>query len=506
VAAARRTPPSSVAAGGRRRLQWIVPSAYDAARSMKRQVSSSKGLLRGHEELVSALQRFSDFLIIGLGHYLSCLYFNDVWRPPMSAATLIAILIFNLAAEWRGLYRAWRSEKIRRELRVTITTWLVVPPILLALGFLTKTTESVSRAVTVGWFVGTGVGLCLWRVGGRLLLRYLRFKGRNTRSVAIIGATEVSHKLCKGLLDRPWLGLRLAAYYDDRPESRRHSFKDVPCPYGGTIADLIREAKAGNHEIVYIGLPLRAEGRISSILNELADTTATVYLTADFFTYDLLNGRWHQIGNVPLVSIYDSPFSGVAGWIKRLEDIVLGTLILCLIALPLLFFAIAVKVTSPGPIFFRQRRFGVNGKEIRILKFRTMTVLEDGDQIKQATKDDVRVTRLGRFMRRMSIDELPQFFQVIMGEMSIVGPRPHAVAHNQAYRSLIQGYMLRHKVKPGITGWAQVNGFRGETDTLDKMEQRVRYDLEYITEWYLGLDLKIIFMTIFKVMSKDNAH
>jgi putative colanic acid biosynthesis UDP-glucose lipid carrier transferase len=466
----------------------------------------SKGLLRGHEDLVSAVQRFADFIWIGLGHYLSFLYFHDVWRAPMTTATVVAIVVFNLAAEWRGLYRPWRSERITRELRVTLTTWLVVPPVLLSVAFLTKTSASFSRVVTMGWFAATAVMLCLWRVGGRAAVRSMRSKGRNLRTVAILGATPISEKLCERITERPWLGMRLSALYDDRAESRRHKFETQFCPYAGSSDDLIRDARAGKLDIVYIGLPLRAEGRIGEVLQALADTTATVYLTADFFTYDLLNARWHQIGNVPLVSIYDSPFAGVAGWLKRVEDIVLGSLILLLIALPMLATAIAVKLTSRGPVFFRQRRYGLNGKEIRVLKFRTMTVLEDGNEVKQATKNDARITRLGRFLRKTSVDELPQFLQVITGQMSIVGPRPHAVAHNQTYRSLIQGYMLRHKVKPGITGWAQVNGFRGETDTLDKMEARVRYDLEYITDWYLGWDLKIIFLTVFGTRKNRGAY
>ena len=294
--------------------------------------------------------------------------------------------------------------------------------------------------------------------------------------------------------------------YDARSEERRYKFTEVNIPFAGNLEQLVMDAREGKIDIIYISLPLRAEARIAALLQALADTTATVYLTADFFTYDLLNARWHQIGNVPLVSIYDSPFSGVAGYLKRVEDVVIGSMILALIAIPMLFIAIAIKLTSKGPVFFVQRRFGLNGKPIRVLKFRSMTVCEDGDVIKQATKNDQRITKLGAFMRRTSLDELPQFLQVITGEMSIVGPRPHAVAHNQSYRSLIKGYMLRHKVKPGITGWAQVNGFRGETDTLDKMEQRVRYDLEYITDWHLGWDLKIILLTIFGSAKNRGAY
>ncbi|HEY6878372.1 MAG TPA: exopolysaccharide biosynthesis polyprenyl glycosylphosphotransferase, partial [Polyangiales bacterium] len=197
---------------------------------------------------------------------------------------------------------------------------------------------------------------------------------------------------------------------------------------------------------------------------------------------------------------------GVNGWLKRVEDLVLGSLILMMIALPMAAIAVGVRLSSPGPIFFRQRRYGLNGEEIRVLKFRTMTVTEDGGVVTQAKKDDQRVTPFGRFLRRTSLDELPQFINVIMGEMSIVGPRPHAVSHNEMYRRMIHGYMLRHKVKPGITGWAQVNGWRGETDTVEKMEQRVNHDLHYIQNWGLLFDLKIIFKTIFGSGTRQNAY
>lgn len=462
-----------------------------------RRTFPSKGLARSNEELLSAFQRLADCLSICLGHYLACFFYRDTWRPPMTVATGIALVVFNLIAESRGLYRPWRSEPIGRELRAAFTIWLAVPVILFVIGFFTKTTTSFSRAVTIGWAGSTLILLCAWRAAVRLVLRYVRSRGGNTRSVALLGATAITERLCDGVAERPWLGMHFVGLYDDRSQARRHKFAHQPCPFAGSIDDLVRDARDGKIDIVYIGLPLRAEGRIGDALQELADTTATVYLAADFFTYDLMHARWHQIANIPLVSIYDSPFSGVAGWLKRLEDMVLGSLILALIALPMLAIALGIKLTSRGPVFFRQRRFGLNAKEIRVLKFRTMTVSEDGPVVRQATKDDARVTPFGRFLRRTSLDEIPQFLQVVTGQMSIVGPRPHAVAHNEAYRSLIRGYMLRHKVKPGITGWAQVNGFRGETDTLEKMEKRVRYDLDYITAWYLGWDLKIIFLTIF---------
>jgi putative colanic acid biosynthesis UDP-glucose lipid carrier transferase len=226
-------------------------------------------------------------------------------------------------------------------------------------------------------------------------------------------------------------------------------------------------------------------------------------LAYDFGGFDLLRARWSSVGDVPVMGVIENPFHGGDGFAKRVEDIILGSLILMLIAIPMAIIALGVKLTSRGPVFFKQRRYGLNGEEIRVLKFRTMTVCEDGDKVVQAQKNDQRVTKLGAILRRTSLDELPQFLQVVGGTMSIVGPRPHAVAHNEQYRALIQGYMRRHKVKPGITGWAQVNGWRGETDTLEKMEKRVQYDLEYINGWNLGLDLKIIVMTLWTVMRGD---
>ncbi|HBX2594003.1 TPA: exopolysaccharide biosynthesis polyprenyl glycosylphosphotransferase, partial [Klebsiella pneumoniae] len=202
----------------------------------------------------------------------------------------------------------------------------------------------------------------------------------------------------------------------------------------------------------------------------------------------------------------ESPLSGINMVFKRLEDIIVSLSILIVISPVLLIIACAVKFTSPGPVIFRQIRYGMDGKSIKVWKFRSMTVMENDNNVTQATKHDLRVTKVGKFLRRTSLDELPQFFNVLFGQMSVVGPRPHAVSHNEQYRTLIKGYMLRHKVKPGITGLAQVNGWRGETDTLDKMQKRVEYDLLYIRNWSIWLDLKIIFLTIFKGFVNKSAY
>ncbi|MBU1215233.1 MAG: undecaprenyl-phosphate glucose phosphotransferase, partial [Gammaproteobacteria bacterium] len=265
----------------------------------------------------------------------------------------------------------------------------------------------------------------------------------------------------------------------------------------------VRERKIDN---IYIAYPMQEEVRIRNLLERLADSTVSVSVVPDYFVTDLLHSRWMSLGDIPLVSVFESPIFGASVIVKRMEDIVLGSLILLLISPLLVLIGLAVKISSAGPAIFKQRRYGLNGLVIEVWKFRSMHVLEDGGHVPQAQKNDPRVTPLGAFLRRTSLDELPQFINVLQGQMSIVGPRPHAVAHNEQYRKLIHGYMLRHKVKPGITGWAQVNGWRGETDTTEKMERRVQYDLEYINNWSLWFDLKIIWMTIFGGMRGKNAY
>jgi putative colanic acid biosynthesis UDP-glucose lipid carrier transferase len=252
---------------------------------------------------------------------------------------------------------------------------------------------------------------------------------------------------------------------------------------------------------------MRAEFRIQGLLEALADSAATVLVVPSFFVHNLLSARWHSVGDVQALSIYDTPTGGVGGWVKRSEDVVLSLLLLVVLAIPMMLIALAIRLTSRGPALFVQERYGLGRRNIRVWKFRTMSVMENGEAVVQASRDDARVTKLGRWLRATSLDELPQLFNVLGGSMSIVGPRPHAVAHNEEYRKRIRGYMLRHKVKPGMTGLAQINGYRGETDTLAKMETRVRYDLDYINRWSLWLDIKVLILTVAKGSMFDrNAY
>jgi putative colanic acid biosysnthesis UDP-glucose lipid carrier transferase len=466
----------------------------------------ARGLLQSNGSTFTTLQRIADAALIAGSLYVAHELYPSDWNTAFTVAALLGVLGFYLVAEVNGLYRSWRAAPVREEIFHVLVTWAAVVPMLLFLGFATKTSAQYSRVVSVMWFLAAPSALVLWRLCVRVALTELRRRGRNTRTVAIAGATRMARQLARRIGEDASYGMKIHGFYDDRACDRRHDPDPEVGSVVGNLELLVEDARLGKLDIIYIALPLKAEPRINAIVRRLADTTATVYVAADFFVFDMLHARWTNVGDIPVVSIFDSPFHGIGGWLKRLEDLVIGTLILSIIAIPMLLIAIAVKLTSPGPVFFVQKRYGLNGRQIGTIKFRTMNVCQDGDDVPQARKNDPRVTRFGAFLRRNSLDELPQFFNVLKGEMSIVGPRPHAVAHNELYRSKVHGYMLRHKVKPGITGWAQVNGWRGETDTVEKMEKRIEHDLHYIHNWNLSWDLKIIFLTVFGSKKAHNAY
>jgi putative colanic acid biosynthesis UDP-glucose lipid carrier transferase len=462
--------------------------------------------LKKHEELVDATQRLADASVIAIAQLLAVWMYRDAWRASTTTATALGIVTFMLAGEFGGLYRPWRTESLAREARDLLVAWASVPFGLAAFTFVTKTSTSYSRGASLLWFALAPLLLTIVRAVVRYALRYLRATGMNQRRVAILGSTDDAQQLAMALAESPWLGLKLIGIYDDRKQDRRYRIDREDCHVLGDFDDMIRDARAGRIDTIYVALPMSARHRNEELFRALSDTTVAVYMVAGLFNYNLMRARWSNVGGIPVVSIHESALDGSAALLKRIEDLVVGSLILALAALPMLAIAIAIKVTSPGPIIFRQWRYGRNGKRIRVLKFRTMTTCDDGPVVKQATKNDSRITALGRFLRRTSMDELPQFLQVITGELSIVGPRPHAVAHNEAYRTQIEGYMLRHMVKPGITGWAQVNGWRGETATLDKMEGRIQRDLEYVRNWSLLWDLEIIVRTVFGAKKNQNAY
>ncbi|HVR51065.1 MAG TPA: undecaprenyl-phosphate glucose phosphotransferase, partial [Pseudorhodoferax sp.] len=264
--------------------------------------------------------------------------------------------------------------------------------------------------------------------------------------------------------------------------------------------------KAHGVQIIYLSLPMASQPRILQVLDGLKDTTASIHFVPDMFVTDLIQGRTTSVCGIPVISVCETPFRGMAGLVKRLWDVVLASSILVLVAPVMLAIAVGIKLGSPGPVIFKQRRYGLDGKEIVVYKFRSMTVTEDGQtSYTQVTRGDARVTRLGAFIRKTSLDELPQFINVLQGRMSVVGPRPHAIAVNEQYRQQIPGYMVRHKVRPGITGWAQVNGWRGGDD-LASMQRRIQYDLDYLRNWSLQLDLQIVARTVGVVFKDTKAY
>jgi len=324
------------------------------------------------------------------------------------------------------------------------------------------------------------------------------------RRAVIVGVNEQGLAIARQMQNNPFNAIRLNGFFDDRVRERVGKLTDYPLL--GTIDNLPEYVDKNRIEAIYISLPMTTQPRILKLLDGLSNTTASIFFVPDMFITDLMQGRIDSVGDMPVISVCETPFTGVNGMTKRLSDIVLSSLILILVSPLMLAIAAAIKLTSPGPVIFKQRRYGLNGEKIFVYKFRSMTVCEDGEVVQQAQKNDSRVTKVGAFLRKTSLDELPQFFNVLQGSMSIVGPRPHAVAHNELYRKLIKGYMVRHKVKPGITGWAQVNGWRGETDTLEKMKSRIDYDLAYLRNWSLRLDLYIIFKTIMVVLKDKHAY
>ena len=450
---------------------------------------------------------------------------------PQSVTALIAtllepaitVLVYVLAMHWNG-ETIGRADLTLCFLVVTLTwpginrfrdrlssaavgilgSWITLVAILTGFGYGTRSLDLFDRDVLTLWVTATPVLQLLAVRGGYVALRRLSANSRNRRKAVVIGAGALGVKVAKALGISPVQGIDFVGYFDDRTDQR------VPAESAALrLGDLQGAAPyIRQHGVkeVFITLPLGSQPRIIELLENLQGTTASIYFVPDVFGISIIQGRLLDFNGVPVVGICETPFTGTNRLIKRLSDIVLSSLILLLIAPVMLAVALGVKLSSPGPVIFKQKRNGLDGDEIMVYKFRSMTTLDDGAVVKQATKGDARITRFGAFIRRTSLDELPQFINVLTGNMSIVGPRPHAVAHNEMYRQLIKAYMVRHKVKPGITGWAQVNGHRGETDTIEKMQIRVEYDLEYLRNWSLALDLVIILRTIKTVFHDSSAY
>jgi len=385
-----------------------------------------------------------------------------------------------------------------------VLRWLVLLGILLGIGYLTKLSEDFSRRVILTWAVAAPALLILVVLLLNAAMRRIMFAPSNVRRAVFAGFNEVSLALAGRLRANPALCISVDGFFDDR-SAERLGLGGEPALLGG-LADLPAYVQSQRTEVIFVALPMRHVQRVLDLLDHLRDTTASIYYVPDVFVFDLIQSRTGEILGIPVVAMCETPFHGYRGVLKRLIDVSIASMAVLTLAPLLLLVALLVKLTSPGPVIFKQRRYGLDGREIFVYKFRTMTVTEDGDLIRQATRDDQRITSVGRVLRRLSIDELPQLFNVIEGTMSLVGPRPHAVAHNEEYRKLIKGYMIRHKVLPGMTGLAQVSGCRGETRTLEEMQARIEYDLDYLRYWSPMLDLKIIARTAWMLFNDHKAY
>ena len=385
-----------------------------------------------------------------------------------------------------------------------LLSWALIVGVLLLLGYATKSSHLYSRLTLFTWFTITPLPLLLSKIALIRLTVVMANTTGNRRKAVIAGVTDLSQRLVDQFVQDSSLSTEVIGYFEDRSMERIGKVENsVVLGNLSCLADYVSE---NSIDVIYISLPIRNLDRTEILLNELHDTTASIYFVPDVFVFDLIQARTYEINGIPAVALCETPFVGVSGFLKRISDVFMSSIAIILTAPFILAISLAVKLTSKGPIIFKQHRYGLDGHEILVYKFRTMFVTEELANVPQATRNDPRVTPFGSFLRRYSLDELPQLFNVLQGRMSLVGPRPHAVAHNETYRKLIKGYMIRHKVQPGITGLAQVNGLRGETTDVEQMRQRIESDLDYLRHWSLQLDIKIIFKTIMVVLAGKNAY
>ncbi len=460
-------------------------------------LDKSNGSHRSGLSFSSTIETFLD-PIVAVGSLFVCAYScGEILGPEY---VILALIVFSLT--FPGAL--FLHERFRRMLRKTFVNWVIVAGIMVFFGEASGYINFFPRDVIYSWLIATPFALMTANSLARWIIPNVLAMEGNTRTAVIAGCNDIGTRLAENFGSNKFIGVRFVGYFDDRQRDRLDGIGDAPLL--GSFDQLAEYVKTHHVDHIYLALPMATQPRILKILDNLKDTTTSIFFVPDIFVTDLIQGRVDQVGGMPVVAVCETPFTGASGVVKRISDIILSILIMILISPIMLFAAIGVKLSSPGPVIFKQRRYGLDGKEIIVYKFRSMTTCDDGKDVKQATRGDSRITRFGAFIRKTSIDELPQFINVLRGEMSVVGPRPHAIAHNEYYRTRILEYMLRHKVKPGITGWAQVNGYRGETETVEKMEKRIEYDLEYLRNWSLSMDLWIIIKTAATTLKDSSAY
>ncbi len=453
--------------------------------------------------VLASIQAVMPAVVAVASLYATIVFFGIVFDRSSQAIIIVAVLCLILVQPPREVSTQLTSARISAVADV-IFRWLLLLGIMLAIGYVTHSLAEYPRRIFMTWAVVTPVPLIFSTLAMQEIMHRFLMSAFDNRTAIFAGYNNSSLELARRLKNNPVMRLQVSGFFDDRSSDRLGLESDVKLV--GSLSDLSRYVKEHGTDVIFIALPIRHVKRVMNLLDDLRDTTASIYYVPDIFVFDLIQARSGEIHGIPVVAMCETPFYGYRGVTKRLTDVALSIAILLLFLPLLLLIAVLVKASSPGPVIFKQRRYGLDGREIAVYKFRTMSVTEDGEHIRQASKTDSRITRIGRILRRTSLDELPQLINVLQGRMSLVGPRPHAVAHNEEYRKLIKGYMVRHKVLPGITGLAQVNGCRGETSQLEEMEARVNYDLDYLRHWTPMLDIKIILLTAVKVFRDDKAY
>lgn len=427
--------------------------------------------------------------------------FDETWNDAWQTLAILAGLLCLLLPRARDRNSSSLVDRPNSLVVSTVLRWLGIIAILLAIAYMTKHSAHFARRVLVTWAFATPWLIVIAAILVNDMMRRVLHHPDNARRAVFAGASPAGRALYDRMATSKDTGIRVLGFFDDRAHERVGL--DDPGQLLGKLEDLAAYVKRHRVDVIFLALPVPHVQRVVAMVESLRDTTASLYYVPDLFVFDLIQARSGELLGVPVVAVCESPMRGYHGVVKRLTDVALTLVILCMVAPFMAVIAAAIRLTSPGPIVFRQRRYGLDGEEIVVYKFRTMTVQDDGAKIVQARPDDPRVTRVGRFLRRYSLDELPQLVNVLQGRMSLVGPRPHAVAHNEEYRQLIAGYMLRHKVLPGITGLAQINGCRGATAKVEDMRQRVSYDIDYVRHWTPMLDLKILAITLLTVLRHE---
>ena len=466
-----------------------------------------RGLLRDHPSTVLLMKRLGDMALVlasaALSYHIT--YTGGKGLVLAREAVLLVMVTMLFSFEQLGLYRATRSTRLAAEVQALSGGWLLSLVVLGGYLWLRNHLDGQALKWLAFWLVLGWLSTLLLRVLTRAALAVLRRHGFNQRTVVIAVVSDLGRQVAEQLRARPELGFSVVGYFDDRDAQRLPSSDGLPVL--GTVRAMCDFVDDKRIDEVWVALPFRAEARIREILQALKHSTADVSLVPDLFQFFVLNQSLGEVGGIPLVALNASPMNGSARFIKAVEDRVLALLILGLASPVMLMVALAVRLDSPGPVLYKSRRRGLRDETIEVWKFRTMRPhYQAPNTYTLATRNDARVTAVGAFLRRTSLDELPQFFNVLQGQMSIVGPRPYPIEINDAYKDVVDRYMLRHKVKPGITGWAQVNGLRGALDTPDKMDRRVQYDLYYIEHWSMWFDLKIVALTVVKGFVHENAY